>query len=54
MVATSAGVPVRLLRAAVPRWASCPGEAGAEITAVESAQDTAEDARRRERQLLAG
>lgn len=54
LVAENTGVPVRLLRVAVHYWASYTDEIDAEITSAGSAEDTAEDAWRRERQLLAG
>ena len=54
LVGENTGIPVRLIRAAVRYWASYPDEIDAEITAAEAAEDTAEDAWRRERQLLAG
>jgi len=53
LVAENTGIPVRLIRAAVRYWASYPDEIDAEIAAAEAAEDTAEDAWRRERQLLA-
>jgi hypothetical protein len=54
LVADNTGVPVRLLRIAIRYWASYPGEIDAEIAAAQSAEDAAEDAWRRERDLLAG
>ncbi len=54
MVADSTGVPVRLIHVAVRYWASYPDDINAEITAARAAEDAAEDAWRRERQLLAG
>ena len=54
LVAENTGVPVRLLRAAIRYWASYPGDIDAEIAAAEAAEETAEDAWRRERELLAG
>ena len=48
------GIPVRLIRVAVRYWASYPGDIDAEITAAEAAEETAEAAWRRERDLLAG
>ena len=53
LVAGNTGVPLRLIRVAVSYWASYPDEVNAEIAAAESAEDAAEDAWRRERQLLA-
>jgi hypothetical protein len=54
LVADNTGTPVRLLRIAVRYWASYPEEIDAEITAADTAEDLAEEAWRRERQLLAG
>jgi hypothetical protein len=54
LIAENTGILVRLIRAAVRYWASYPDEIDAEIAAAEAAEDTAEDAWRRERQLLAG
>lgn len=54
LVAENTGVPIRLIRVAVRYWASYPEEIDAEITAAESAENAAEDAWRRERDLLAG
>jgi len=54
MVAENTGLPVRLIRVAVRYWASYPDEIDAEIAAAETAEAAAEDAWRRERQLLAG
>ena len=54
MVADNTGVPVRLIRVAVRYWASYPDDIDAEITAAEAAEQTAEDAWQRERELLAG
>ena len=54
LVADNTGIPVRLIRAAVRYWASYPDEIDAEIATAAAAEDTAEDAWRRERQLLAG
>lgn len=54
LIAENTGVPERLIRVAVRYWASYPGEVDAEISAAETADDAAEDAWRRERQLLAG
>jgi hypothetical protein len=50
LVAENTGTPIRLIRAAVRYWASYGDEIDAEIGAAEAA----EDAWRRERQLLAG
>jgi hypothetical protein len=54
LIAGNTGVPVRLLRAAVRYWASYPDEIDAEMASAQAAEDAAEDAWRRERQLLAG
>ncbi len=53
LVADNTGTPLRLVRAAVWYWASYPEEIGAEITAADAAEDAAEQAWRREHQLLA-
>jgi hypothetical protein len=47
-------MPVRSLRITIRYWASYPDEIDAEIAAADAAEETAEDAWRRERQLLAG
>jgi hypothetical protein len=54
LIAENTGIPIRLIRVAVRYWASYPDEVDAEIAAAEAADDAAEDAWRRERQLLAG
>jgi hypothetical protein len=54
LLAENTGLPVRLIRVAVRFWASYPDEIDAEIAAADVAEDAAEDAWRRERQLLAG
>jgi hypothetical protein len=54
MVAENTGVPVRLIRVAVGYWAAYPDEVDAEITAADTAEENAEQAWRRERELLAG
>lgn len=54
LVAENTGAPVRLIRAAVRYWASYPDDIDAEITAAEAAEEAADDAWRRERELLAG
>jgi hypothetical protein len=54
LIAENTGIAVRLIRTAVHYWASYPDEVDAEIAAAEAADDAAEDAWRRERQLLAG
>ena len=52
LIAENTGVPVRLIRVAVRYWASYPGEVDAEISAADTAEDAAEQAWRREHQLL--
>ena len=54
MVAENTGLTVPAIRFAVRYWASYPDEINAEITAADTAEAAAEDAWRRERQLLAG
>jgi hypothetical protein len=54
LVADNTDVPVRLLRIAIRYWASYPGEIDTEIAAAQAAEDAAEHAWRRERDLLAG
>ncbi len=54
LVNGNTGVPVRLLSTAVRYWASYPEEVDAEIAAAAAAEDAAERAWRRERDLLAG
>ena len=54
LVAENTGILVRLIRAAVRYWASYADGIDAEIAAAEAAEEAAEDAWRRERQLLAG
>ncbi len=54
MVADNTGVPVRLLRIAIRYWACYPAEIDAEIAAADTAEELAEKAWRRERDLLAG
>jgi hypothetical protein len=54
LVTENTGIPVRLIHAAVRYWASYTDEIDAELAAAEAAEDTAEDAWRRERRLLAG
>jgi hypothetical protein len=54
LVAHNTGTPLRLIRIAIRYWASYPDEIDAEITAASATEDAAEDAWRRERQLLAG
>jgi hypothetical protein len=54
LVATNSGVALRLIRTALRYWASYPEEIDAEIEAADAAEEAAELAWRRERQLLAG
>ena len=54
LVSGNTGIPMRLLRIAIRYWASYPGEIDAEIAAAQAAEDAAEHAWRRERDLLAG
>lgn len=54
LVGGNTGIPVRLIRAAVRYWASYTDEIDAEIAAADAAEESAEDAWRRERRLLAG
>jgi hypothetical protein len=54
LVAENTGIPVRLIRVAVRYWASYTEEIDAEIAAAKAAEESAEDAWRRERRLLAG
>ncbi len=54
LVAENTGTPERIIRAAIRYWASYPEEIDAEIAAAAAAENAAEDAWRRERQLLAG
>lgn len=54
LVADNTGTPLRLIRIATRYWASYPDEIDAEIAAASTAEGAAEDAWRRERQLLAG
>ncbi|HEY4464593.1 MAG TPA: hypothetical protein VGN41_18140 [Streptosporangiaceae bacterium] len=54
LVAANTGIALRLLRTAIRYWASYPDEIDAEIAAAQAADDAAEDAWRRERDLLAG
>jgi hypothetical protein len=53
LVSTNTGVPLRLVRTAVRYWASYPDEIDLEIGAAAAAEDAAERAWQRERQLLA-
>lgn len=54
MVAENTGVPVRQLRVAIGYWADYPDDVDAEIAAADTAEENAERAWRRERDLLAG
>jgi hypothetical protein len=54
LVAENTGVPVRLIRVATGYWAAHPDEIDAEIAAADAAEDNAERAWRRERELLGG
>ena len=54
LVSDNTGVALRLLPTAVRYWATDPGEVDAEIAAADAAEETAEQAWLRERQLLAG
>jgi hypothetical protein len=53
LVAHNTGTPLPLVRTAVRYWASYPDEIDAEIDAADAAEDSAEQAWRREHQLLA-
>jgi hypothetical protein len=54
LIAGNTGLALRLLRTAIRYWASYPDEIDAEIAAAQAAEDGAEEAWRRERDLLAG
>ena len=54
MVAENTGVPERMIRVATGYWAAYPDEIDAEIAAADAAEEAAELAWRRERELLAG
>jgi hypothetical protein len=54
LIAENTSVPSSSIRVAVRYWASYPEEVDAEIAAAGAAEDAAEQAWRRERQLLAG
>lgn len=54
LVSDNTGVAIRLLSTAVRYWAAYPDEVDAEISAAEEAEEAAEQAWLRERQLLAG
>ena len=53
LVATNAGVPLRLVRTAVRYWASYPVEIDAEIDGADRAEIDAENVWQRQRDLLA-
>lgn len=54
MLAENTGVPVRMIRVATGYWAAYPDEIDAEIAAADAAEESAERAWRRERELLGG
>lgn len=54
LVSENTGIALRLLTTAVRYWAAYPGEVDAEIAAADAAEEAAERAWLRERQLLAG
>ena len=54
LVSDNTGIALRLVTTAVRYWAAYPGEVDAEIAAAVAAEDAAEQAWLRERQLLAG
>ena len=54
LVSGNTGMALRLLNTAVHYWAAYPDEIDAEITAADAAEEAAEQAWLRERQLLAG
>ena len=54
LVSDNTGVPLRLVGTAVRYWAAYPGEVDAEIAAANAAEEAAEQAWLRERELLAG
>jgi hypothetical protein len=54
LVSDNTGIALHLLTTAVRYWAVYPGEVDAEIAAADAAEETAEQAWLRERQLLAG
>jgi len=53
LVAANTGVPLRAVRTALGYWATYPAEVEAEIAAADRAEAAAEEAWRRERDLLA-
>jgi hypothetical protein len=54
LVEENTGVTARLIRIATGYWAAYPDEVDAEIAAADAAEESAEQAWRRERDLLAG
>lgn len=54
LVSGNTGIAPRLLSAAVRYWAAYPGEIDAEIAVADAAEEAAEQAWLRERQLMAG
>jgi hypothetical protein len=54
LVSDNTGIALRLVTSAVRYWAAYPGEVDAEIAAANAAEEAAEQAWLRERQLLAG
>jgi len=54
LVSNNTGIALRLVNTAVRYWAAYPREVDAEIAAADAAEEAAEQAWLRERQLLAG
>jgi hypothetical protein len=54
LVAENTGVSERMIRIATGYWAAYPDEIDAEIAVADAAEDNAEQAWRRERELLGG
>jgi hypothetical protein len=54
LVSENTGVPVRQILVATGYWAAYPDEIDAEVAAADAAEESAEKAWRRERELLAG
>jgi hypothetical protein len=54
LVTENTGVPTQLIRIATGYWAAYPDEIDAEIATADAAEESAEQAWRRERDLLAG
>ena len=54
LIGENTGVALRLVSTAVRYWAAYPGEVDAEIAAADAAEEAAQQAWLRERQLLAG